>query len=40
MRAAATMAEEKLGISCELIDLRTINPFDEDTLIQDRKSVV
>ena len=26
------MAQEKLGVSCELIDLRTILPWDMDTI--------
>lgn len=32
LQSAAMMAEEK-GISCEIIDLRTVNPWDEDTVI-------
>eukprot|EP00730_Choanoeca_flexa_P019653 TRINITY_DN9607_c0_g1_i1.p2 TRINITY_DN9607_c0_g1~~TRINITY_DN9607_c0_g1_i1.p2 ORF type:complete len:175 (+),score=32.93 TRINITY_DN9607_c0_g1_i1:841-1365(+) len=32
LRAAAAMAKEKLGVSCEIIDLRTIVPFDEETI--------
>eukprot|EP00049_Salpingoeca_infusionum_P000422 m.39815 g.39815 ORF g.39815 m.39815 type:complete len:368 (-) comp10362_c0_seq1:2968-4071(-) len=30
LRAACDMAKEKHGISCELIDLRTVMPWDED----------
>jgi len=32
MREVANMAREQLGVSCELIDLRTILPWDEDTV--------
>ena len=34
LRQACEMAKEELGVSCELIDLRTILPWDEDTVIQ------
>ena len=34
LRQACDMAKEELGVSCELIDLRTILPWDEDTVIQ------
>ncbi|KAK6170186.1 hypothetical protein SNE40_018640 [Patella caerulea] len=37
LREVALMAQEKLNISCELIDLRTILPWDVDTIA---KSVV
>uniref|UniRef100_A0AAR2JZK7 2-oxoisovalerate dehydrogenase subunit beta, mitochondrial n=1 Tax=Pygocentrus nattereri TaxID=42514 RepID=A0AAR2JZK7_PYGNA len=37
MREVATMAQEKLGVSCEVIDLRTILPWDVETIC---KSVV
>ncbi|KAL7887159.1 hypothetical protein AOLI_G00048800 [Acnodon oligacanthus] len=37
MREVATMAQEKLGVSCEVIDLRTILPWDMETVC---KSVV
>ncbi|XP_046549421.1 2-oxoisovalerate dehydrogenase subunit beta, mitochondrial-like [Haliotis rubra] len=37
LREVATMAQEKLNVSCELIDLRTILPWDIDTVC---KSVV
>ena len=33
---AASLAEEK-GISCEIIDLRTILPWDEETVIKSVK---
>ncbi|XP_072036894.1 2-oxoisovalerate dehydrogenase subunit beta, mitochondrial-like isoform X2 [Amphiura filiformis] len=34
MRDVAQMAQDKLGLSCELIDLRTIMPWDEQTIIE------
>uniref|UniRef100_A0A8C8VNU1 2-oxoisovalerate dehydrogenase subunit beta, mitochondrial n=1 Tax=Pelusios castaneus TaxID=367368 RepID=A0A8C8VNU1_9SAUR len=37
IREVATMAQEKLGVSCEVIDLRTILPWDTETVC---KSVV
>ncbi|ELK00122.1 2-oxoisovalerate dehydrogenase subunit beta, mitochondrial [Pteropus alecto] len=37
IREVASMAQEKLGVSCEVIDLRTILPWDVDTVC---KSVV
>nr|XP_019946674.1 PREDICTED: 2-oxoisovalerate dehydrogenase subunit beta, mitochondrial [Paralichthys olivaceus] len=37
MREVANLAQEKLGVSCELIDLQTILPWDVDTVC---KSVV
>lgn len=36
-RMAAAMAQEKEGISCEIIDLRTIIPWDEETVINSVK---
>ncbi|XP_027459514.1 2-oxoisovalerate dehydrogenase subunit beta, mitochondrial isoform X5 [Zalophus californianus] len=32
IREVASMAQEKLGVSCEVIDLRTILPWDMDTV--------
>lgn len=32
IREVASMAQEKLGVSCEVIDLRTIIPWDVDTV--------
>ena len=32
LRVACEMAEEQLGVSCELIDLRSILPWDADTV--------
>lgn len=32
MREVANMAQEKLGVSCELIDLQTILPWDVETV--------
>ncbi|KPP78382.1 2-oxoisovalerate dehydrogenase subunit beta, mitochondrial-like, partial [Scleropages formosus] len=32
MREVAAMAQEKLGVSCEVIDLRTIQPWDIETV--------
>lgn len=34
LRKALAMAKEELGVSCELIDLRTIIPWDVDTVVQ------
>jgi pyruvate/2-oxoglutarate/acetoin dehydrogenase E1 component len=32
LEQAVKMAEEKLGVSCELIDLRTILPYDFEAI--------
>lgn len=32
LREVAAMAQEKLGVSCELIDLQTILPWDTETV--------
>ena len=32
LREVVNMAQEKLQVSCELIDLRTILPWDTDTV--------
>ena len=34
LRQACIVAKEQLGVSCELIDLRTIVPWDEETVIK------
>ena len=34
LRQSCDMAQKELGVSCELIDLRTILPWDEDTIIK------
>ncbi len=34
MREVANMAQEKLNVSCELIDLRTLLPWDVDTVAE------
>lgn len=36
MREVASMAQEKLGVSCELIDLQTILPWDTETVCKVR----
>lgn len=38
MREVANMAQEKLGVSCELIDLQTILPWDSETVCKVRKN--
>ena len=34
LRSAIAMAKDELGVSCELIDLRTIVPWDVETVAQ------
>lgn len=34
LRKAAAMAEDELGVSCEIVDLRTIVPWDVDTVAE------
>ncbi len=34
LQSAASMAEEALGITCEVIDLRTLYPYDFDIIKQ------
>ena len=34
LRDVCKMAKDQLGVNCELIDLRTILPWDEDTVIK------
>ena len=34
LRDVCKMAKDELGISCELIDLQTILPWDEETVIK------
>ena len=33
-REVRDMAKDKLGVSCEIIDLRTVLPWDVDTVVQ------
>lgn len=37
IKEVAAMAQEKLGVSCEVIDLRTILPWDTETICKVRK---
>ena len=36
LREVCAMAQDELGVSCELIDLRTILPWDEKTVAEVR----
>ena len=36
LHEVASLAREKLDVSCELIDLRTIQPWDQDTVVEVR----
>ena len=38
LRTVAELAQEQLGVSCEVIDMQTILPFDEDTVVEVRTS--
>lgn len=40
MREVANMAQEKLGVSCELIDLQTILPWDVETVCKVKKKKI
>lgn len=37
IKEVAVMAQEKLGVSCEVIDLRTILPWDTETICKVRQ---
>eukprot|EP00117_Sycon_ciliatum_P037659 scpid80768/ scgid28120/ 2-oxoisovalerate dehydrogenase subunit beta, mitochondrial; Branched-chain alpha-keto acid dehydrogenase E1 component beta chain len=37
LRTVAELAQEQLGVSCEVIDMQTILPFDEDTVVESVK---
>ena len=39
LREVVDMVKEKLDVSCELIDLRTILPWDSDTIISVSRGV-
>jgi 2-oxoisovalerate dehydrogenase E1 component beta subunit len=34
---AVALAEKEMGVSCEIIDLRTIFPYDEETVLNSVK---
>jgi hypothetical protein len=40
LQEVAKMAQEQLGVSCEVIDLQTIVPWDEDTVAKVGGSLV
>ena len=40
LREVANLAQEKLNVSCEVIDLRTILPYDLDTIIKVYLSII
>ena len=34
LKEVASMAQQQFGVSCEVIDLVTIQPWDQDTIIK------
>lgn len=40
IREVASMAQEKLGVSCEVIDLQTILPWDIDTVCKVKETQI
>ena len=39
MREVAAMAQEKMGVSVEVIDLRTLLPYDLETIVEVRQAM-